>query len=117
MADLCIAVIHGMGTQQPRYSVPMRDEINNRLGADASRVKWKEIYWASILSQREKDYLDEANKHNPRKSSWPHIHSASSWFAWLYEENAYHQQGDDAFFHYALQINILHSARTSNCFF
>jgi len=64
MADLCIAVIHGMGTQQPKYSVPMRDEINNRLGADASRVKWKEIYWANILSQREKDYLDEANKHN-----------------------------------------------------
>jgi len=64
MADLCIAVIHGMGSQKANYSVPMRDEINNRLGVDASRVKWEEIYWANILSQREKDYLDEANKHN-----------------------------------------------------
>ncbi len=32
MADLCIAVIHGMGSQKPNYSVPMRDEINKRLG-------------------------------------------------------------------------------------
>jgi len=64
MADVCIAVIHGMGSQKPGYSVPMRDEINHRLGADASRVKWKEIYWANILEQREKDYLTAANTNN-----------------------------------------------------
>jgi len=64
MADLCIAVIHGMGSQKPNYSIPMRNEINNRLRVDAPRVEWKEIYWAKILEKREKDYLDEANKHN-----------------------------------------------------
>jgi len=64
MADLCIAVIHGMGSQKPNYSIPMRDEINNRLGAASSRVKWKEIYWANILEQREKDYLTAANVNN-----------------------------------------------------
>jgi len=64
MADLCIAVIHGMGSQQPDYSVPMRNEVNGWLGAASSRVKWKEIYWANILEQREKDYLTVANANN-----------------------------------------------------
>jgi len=64
MADLCIAVIHGMGSQQPNYSVPMRNEINKRLGADASRVKWREIYWAKLLDVREDAYLKEANANN-----------------------------------------------------
>jgi len=57
-------VIHGMGSQQPNYSVPMRDEINKRLGSDASRVKWREIYWAKLLDVREDAYLKEANANN-----------------------------------------------------
>jgi len=64
MADLCIVVIHGMGSQKADYSIPMRDEINNRLGASASRVKWGEIYWANILEAREKAYLTTANASN-----------------------------------------------------
>jgi hypothetical protein len=60
MNELAIAVIHGMGSQEKKYSWPLRDEINDRLGAHASQVQWGEIYWADILKKRQKDYIDKA---------------------------------------------------------
>lgn len=63
--ELCIAVIHGMGSQKKKFSHPMRDKINKRLSnAKASEVKWKEIYWADILEPRQKAYLKRANTNN-----------------------------------------------------
>ena len=64
MAALCIAVIHGMGSQEKGYSLPMCGEINRRLGAAASKVEWEEIYWADILEKRERDYFTHANAGN-----------------------------------------------------
>ncbi len=64
MAQVCIAVIHGMGSQRPGYSRPMRDEINRRLGLKAARVSWREIYWADILESREREFLRDANADN-----------------------------------------------------
>jgi hypothetical protein len=61
MARLAIAVIHGMGSQDRKYSRPLRDEINDRLGAaGASQVQWGEIYWADVLKKRQKDYIEQA---------------------------------------------------------
>lgn len=64
MSKVCIAVIHGMGSQQPGYSQPMREKIERRLGDQAARVRWREIYWADILEPREREYLRDANADN-----------------------------------------------------
>lgn len=56
---LGVIVIHGMGSQQPGYSKPMRGEITRLLGSRSSDVAWTEIYWAKILKSRE-DRLWEA---------------------------------------------------------
>lgn len=64
MSEVRIAVIHGMGSQQPGYSAPMREEINRRLGTNATRARWAEIWWADILEAREKAYLQAANANN-----------------------------------------------------
>jgi hypothetical protein len=61
MTKLAIAVIHGMGSQNRKFSRPLRDEINERLGAAAaSQVRWGEIYWADVLKKRQHDYLEKA---------------------------------------------------------
>ncbi len=61
MARLAIAVIHGMGSQDRKYSRPLRDEINDRLGAaGVNQVQWGEIFWADILKKRQKDYINQA---------------------------------------------------------
>jgi len=63
MTKLAVAVIHGMGSQDRKYSRPLRDEINERLGAaGAAQVRWDEIYWADVLKKRQKDYIDKAKK-------------------------------------------------------
>ena len=63
--DLAIAVIHGIGSQQRDYSLPMREEIDARVaghGADSSRIAWGEILWAEITEQVLGDYLEEARR-------------------------------------------------------
>jgi hypothetical protein len=61
MARLAIAVIHGMGSQERKYSRPLRDEINDRIGsAGSNKVQWGEIYWADVLKKRQKDYINLA---------------------------------------------------------
>ena len=63
MAKLAVAVIHGMGSQDRKYSRPLRDEINDRLGAAGpSQVRWGEIYWADVLKKRQKEYIEQAKK-------------------------------------------------------
>ena len=63
--DISVAVIHGMGNQEPTFSYPMRDEINDELGkAKASRINWGEIYWADILAPRQIAYFNRARRSN-----------------------------------------------------
>jgi hypothetical protein len=52
--------------------------------------------------------------YDPGNLSWQRPHGASSEFVMLNGKNSYHQQGDGDFFRYALQIHILHPARTPN---
>jgi hypothetical protein len=46
-------VVHGMGAQQPGFAEGMKSEINDRLGNDAARFDWEEVYWADALENRE----------------------------------------------------------------
>lgn len=65
MTKLNILVIHGMGSQEKYYSHPLRDEINDRLGPQlAARVTWGEVYWADVLRDRQREYLDEARRNH-----------------------------------------------------
>ena len=51
-----------MGRQTPGFSHNLRDAVFQSLGADSSRVDWKEAEWASILEPREAS-LSEAMSH------------------------------------------------------
>ncbi len=65
MTKLNILVIHGMGSQEQYYSHPMRDEINKWLGEMlAGQLTWAEVYWADVLRDRQKEYLDQARRHH-----------------------------------------------------
>ena len=64
---LAIAVIHGMGSQQPEFAEEMIDELNGRVGdlnKDPEEIAWRSIYWADILAPRQEEYLRDANQNN-----------------------------------------------------
>jgi hypothetical protein len=48
-----LVVIHGMGAQQKDFADALMADVLSRVGADASRVVWKPIYWAEVLEPRE----------------------------------------------------------------
>jgi len=50
-----IAVIHGMGAQEPGFSDGLKSEVTERLGKSAARFVWQEIYWADALEPRESE--------------------------------------------------------------
>ena len=61
--DVAVAVIHGMGTQEPDFAEDMIDELNDRIdGSD--RIAWQSIFWADVLQSRQDDYLRNANSQN-----------------------------------------------------
>lgn len=62
--DLAIAVIHGMGSQDPSFADPMIEELDRRVGKDADRIAWKTIFWADILAPRQRQYFRDANRNN-----------------------------------------------------
>ena len=64
---LAIAVIHGMGSQQPEFADEMIDELNGRVGdlnKDPEEIAWRSIYWADILAPRQEEFLRDANQNN-----------------------------------------------------
>jgi len=48
-----VVVIHGMGAQKRRFSDELKAEVSRRLGGDASRFAWQEVFWADVLESRE----------------------------------------------------------------
>jgi hypothetical protein len=68
--DLAIAVIHGIGSQDEKYSEPMQEEIDARLGAAAQRIAWGEIWWADITEKPLGRYLDDARKKTELDYYW-----------------------------------------------
>ncbi len=64
---LAIAVIHGMGSQQPEFADEMIDALNGRVGdlnKDPDEIAWRSIFWANILAPRQEEYLRDANQNN-----------------------------------------------------
>ena len=60
MAELAIAVIHGMGTDDPGYAGGMISELNKRIdkeGKDSTQIAWESIFWANLLQPRQLEYL------------------------------------------------------------
>ncbi len=60
MADLAVAVIHGMGSQRPGFSRGLKARLREHLGPAFRRVRWREVYWADVLDARERRYLADA---------------------------------------------------------
>ena len=63
MADLAIAVIHGMGSQTRDFAEPVIEELSRRVqkrGKDPARIAWQPIYWADLLTGAELAYLRRA---------------------------------------------------------
>ncbi|MCH6589520.1 MAG: hypothetical protein IH806_03295 [Proteobacteria bacterium] len=70
---LAVAVIHGMGDQEADFAVEMIDELNDRvgdLGKDPAEIAWQSIYWADILAQPQKDYLEKAKNNHDLDWVW-----------------------------------------------
>ena len=63
MADLAIAVIHGMGSQTRDFAEPVIEELSRRVqkrGKDPARIAWQPIYWADLLDGAELAYFNRA---------------------------------------------------------
>ena len=62
-----ILVVHGMGSQNPRFADGFIKEMNGRLsklGVAAGSVVWEAAYWADILEPRERALLKALTKGN-----------------------------------------------------
>lgn len=60
---LAVLVIHGMGSQREDFAVPMIGELKARLdrkGHDPSQVAWQAVFWADVLAERQRRYLEAA---------------------------------------------------------
>ena len=58
--DLAVAIIHGMGSQDPDFARPLIRELTERLEGEGQRVAWQWIYWQDLVQDRELKYLDRA---------------------------------------------------------
>jgi hypothetical protein len=58
---LGVLAIHGIGTPKPGFAKPMMEKIADRLGARASRVVWRPIFWSGALNKEETEF-DQAMK-------------------------------------------------------
>ena len=63
MPDVAVAVIHGMGSQNPDFAEPLIEELEEMLryrGKDPALVAWQPIYWADLLDGAELAYFRRA---------------------------------------------------------
>ena len=61
--DVAVAIIHGMGSQDPDFANDLIDELRDRIPG-SSQVAFKSIYWAHVLRGRQAEYLRRANARN-----------------------------------------------------
>ena len=64
VADVAVAIIHGMGSQNPNFAEDTIEELEDNLtdmGHDPGRVAFQSIYWADILQPRQNQFVDDAN--------------------------------------------------------
>jgi hypothetical protein len=63
MKKLVIAVIHGIGSQDPEFSTTMQANINRQIsaaGKNPEDVLWLPIFWADILAVKQQAYFARA---------------------------------------------------------
>ena len=63
MPDVAVAVIHGMGSQEPDFAEPLIEELSRRVqnrGKNPAQIAWQPIYWADLLSGAELAYFRRA---------------------------------------------------------
>jgi hypothetical protein len=65
---LGVVVIHGIGEQKQDFATGMIREISDRLGARASEVCWKPIWWARLVEPKETELLRRLAENN--KLDW-----------------------------------------------
>lgn len=61
--DVAVAIIHGMGSQDPDFADDLIDELRDRIPG-SSQVAFRSIYWARVLRGRQAEYLRRANARN-----------------------------------------------------
>jgi hypothetical protein len=59
---LAVMTIHGMGSQQPGFSVPLHNELRRLIGPEHVNVVWEEVFWADITETRQQQYLAAARR-------------------------------------------------------
>ncbi len=57
-AKLGVLVIHGVGSQKKSFARPMIEEFERRISSHRE-IRWQPIWWAPILSKREKTLCDD----------------------------------------------------------
>ncbi|MCJ8170860.1 hypothetical protein [Atopomonas sediminilitoris] len=77
--EIAVAIIHGIGMQaadNPKadlhpFAKPLVDGICRQLGAQASRVTFQSLYWADLLDQRERAYMQRVERAGaPQRWRW-----------------------------------------------
>jgi pimeloyl-ACP methyl ester carboxylesterase len=56
-SEVCVAVIHGIGSQNATFADDMIEEVQSKLGGLSARVKWQPIHWAPKLQPQEADLI------------------------------------------------------------
>lgn len=58
--DVGVVVIHGMGSQQEDFAVPMVERLEREVrksGGDPARIAFQAIWWAPVLNDKERELL------------------------------------------------------------
>jgi hypothetical protein len=72
MSKLGVLIIHGMGSQRPGYSVPMKDELERNFPVNSPSIEWEEVLWSDTLETAEIALLD-AMRSAPQPLNWPSL--------------------------------------------
>lgn len=62
--EVGVLIVHGMGSQQPDFADAMIADLKDKLDVKAASVRWKAVYWAPVLSDREKQVWDNLSSQN-----------------------------------------------------
>lgn len=66
--DVCVIVVHGINTDLPGYSSDFQAGVKALLPESMrSNARFREVYWAKPMRDRQKDYLERAGLNDDRK--------------------------------------------------